>query len=307
MAELVRYRNMVFDSGRWAEFSFRPDDIVISTPPKSGTTWMQMLCAMLVFDAVEFDRPLAEISPWLDMQTNDLAAIVAVLDSQQHRRFIKTHTPLDGVPENDEVTYICVGRDPRDVAFSFQHHWCNLDLDAFLAARSAAVGLDDLAGIVIPDPPSDDSVEQFRRWVDASAGAAFIGPTLADVLHHLQTFWVRRQHLRVVLFHYNDLQTDLPGQLRRLSDALGVDISDDRIRELAAAATFDNMKQRADQLVPDVGNKIWRDNRDFFHRGVAGQWRDLLQEADGHRYERRVAELVPAELSRWAHVGWLGM
>ncbi len=306
MTELVRYRNLVFDSARWAGFPFRPDDVVICTPPKSGTTWMQMLCAMLLFDAVEFDRPLPDISPWLDMQTHDPAAIVALLEAQQHRRFIKTHTPLDGVPADEGVTYICVGRDPRDVAFSFQHHWSNLDLDVVMTLRAEAVGLDDLVELAIPDPPSDDPVEQFRRWVDAAAGAAFIGPTLVDVLHHLQTFWDRREQPRVELFHYNDLQADLPGQLRRLADALGVDFSDDRIGELAGAATFESMKQRADQLVPDVGNRIWRSNSDFFHHGVAGRWRELLEEADCRRYERRVAELVPADLSRWAHHGWLG-
>ena len=82
MAELVRYRGVVYDSGRWDGFPFRPDDIVIDTPPKCGTTWMQMLCAMLVFDSIEFDRPLAEISPWLDMETTGRTDVVARLDAQ---------------------------------------------------------------------------------------------------------------------------------------------------------------------------------------------------------------------------------
>ena len=69
MSELTRYRHPVYDSARWEGFPFRERDIVISTPPKCGTTWMQTLCAMLVLDTVEFDRPLAEISPWLDMQS----------------------------------------------------------------------------------------------------------------------------------------------------------------------------------------------------------------------------------------------
>ena len=62
MAEVKRYTNVVFDSARWEGFPFRADDIVISTPPKCGTTWMQPLCVMAVLDTVEFDRPLAEIS-----------------------------------------------------------------------------------------------------------------------------------------------------------------------------------------------------------------------------------------------------
>ena len=75
------------DSARWEGFPFRDGDIVISTPAKSGTTWMQMICALLVFQTPSFDRPLAELSPWLDMLTADRARVFATLDAQTHRRF----------------------------------------------------------------------------------------------------------------------------------------------------------------------------------------------------------------------------
>lgn len=132
MTALRHYKNPVYDSARWAGFRFRDGDIVISTPPKCGTTWMQTLCAMLVLDSVTFDRRLEEISPWLDMQNKTLASVVASLEAQQHRRIIKTHTPIDGLPYDERVTYVCVGRDPRDVALSFEHHMANLDMDAFM-------------------------------------------------------------------------------------------------------------------------------------------------------------------------------
>ena len=299
----MRYRNVVFDSARWEGFVFRADDIVISTPPKCGTTWMQTLCAMLLFDGVEFDRPLSVISPWLDMQTNDLVEVVAGLEAQKHRRFIKTHTPLDGVPFVEGVTYICVARDPRDVALSFQHHWANLDLDAFMAARARAVGLGDLEELGPPPTLPEDPLERFWLWVDADAGQ-FVGPALVDVLHHVDTFWERRERPGVALFHYSDLLADLPGQLRRLADALGIDVTGERIEQYAIAATFDQMKERADALVPDVGNRIWLNNQDFFHRGFNGQWRDLLADQGLRRYERRVAELVPPDVAAWAHTGW---
>ena len=114
--ELVRYYTVVEDSARWNGFRFRDDDIVISTPPKCGTTWTQMMCALLIFQTPTFDRSLDLISPWLDMLTRPLDRVVADLDAETHRRFIKTHTPLDGLPFDEHVTYICVGRDPRDVA-----------------------------------------------------------------------------------------------------------------------------------------------------------------------------------------------
>ena len=93
-----RYRSADEDSGRWAGFQFRRGDIVISTRSKSGTTWMQMICALLVFQTPDLPAPLGQLSPWLDFLATPLDEVLARLDAQRHRRFIKTHTPLDGIP-----------------------------------------------------------------------------------------------------------------------------------------------------------------------------------------------------------------
>ncbi|MDQ1396336.1 MAG: aryl sulfotransferase [Acidimicrobiaceae bacterium] len=306
MSTLPRYRSFVMDSARWEGFPFRAGDIVISTPPKCGTTWTQMLCALLVFDSVAFDRPLAEISPWLDMQTTDLATVLETLEAQQHRRFIKTHTPLDALPRDDRVTYLCVGRDPRDVSLSWDHHIANVDLDTLVAVRAAAVGLDDLAELGPPPvPPPEDPLERFRLWVDEDA-VTFPAASLASILQHFRTFWERREDPSLALFHYGDLQTDLAGQLRRLAGVLAIEVDADRVERFAAAATFAQMKGRANELVPDVRHRFWRSNEDFFHRGANGQWREILDDDALRRYDERVAALVPADLAHWAHHGWLG-
>ena len=109
--ELVHYANPIFDSARWKGFDLRPDDIVISTPAKCGTTWTQMIVALLVLQSADLPAPLATLSPWLDMRTRARRDVVADLEAQTHRRFIKTHTPLPGLPIVDGVSYICAGRD----------------------------------------------------------------------------------------------------------------------------------------------------------------------------------------------------
>src|SRR5215475_10729587 len=138
----ARYRSFLADSGRWEGFAFRPGDIVISTPPKCGTTWTQMLCALLVFDGPDFPAPLDALSPWLDMCNQAVEDVRATLAAQRHRRFIKTHTPLDGVPMRDDAVYVVVARDPRDVAVSFQHHRANMDVAHFLELRTRVMGTD---------------------------------------------------------------------------------------------------------------------------------------------------------------------
>ena len=123
----VRYRSPDEDSARWRHFPFRAGDIVISTRSKSGTTWMQMICALLVFQTPAFPQPLADLSPWLDWLITPEAEVYARLAAQRHRRIIKTHTPLDGLPIDPGVTYIVVARDPLDLAVSLFHQRANLN------------------------------------------------------------------------------------------------------------------------------------------------------------------------------------
>src|SRR5947207_5233927 len=156
------------DSRRWDCFEFRDDDIVISTPSKCGTTWMQMQCALLVFQDPALPAPLTRLSPWLDIQTEALDSVRALLESQTHRRFIKTHTPLDGVPFDERVTYIAVGRDPRDVAISWDNHFNNMNLEVVIGRRVEVAGMDDLAELMPNGIPefSDDPVVRFWEWIE---------------------------------------------------------------------------------------------------------------------------------------------
>ena len=300
-----RYHGFIDDSDRWNELDLRDGDIIIDTPPKCGTTWMQMCCALLIFQQPELPRPLSDLSPWVDMLTWPIDELVALLDAQTHRRFMKTHTPLDGVPWDPKLTYICVGRDPRDAMLSMESHMANMDMNAVLAAREKAVGLDDLDPSQMPTPPPDDPIERFWWWVDdrSPADARVLG--LAGVLEHLQTFWDRRDEPNVALFHYSDLRADLDGQMRRLAHVLDIEVPGHRWDELVHAASFAEMKQRADVLVPDLEHGIWHDNSQFFDQGRSGRWHALIGDDALPRYDARVAELVSPELAHWAHHGWL--
>jgi aryl sulfotransferase len=312
MTAQVRYRSVVSDSARWEGFHFRDDDIVISTPPKCGTTWTQLLVAQLVLGTTDLPKRLAELSPWFDMQLANPTEVAALLEAQTHRRFIKTHTPLDGLPYDERVTYICVGRDPRDVGVSCSHHMANLDVEQFLAVRKRAVGLDDLAelGAELPkegEAPADRPPDPLAEYLDTDFAATNLSVmTLSFVLRHLQTFWDRRAAANIALFHYSDLQADLPGQIQRLAGVLGVDVTPGQVTAMAAAASFESMRGNAEMVAPNSDIALWRSTTDFFHRGSNGQWRDVFDEATLRHYEERAAKLAAPELLAWAHAGHCG-
>jgi aryl sulfotransferase len=231
----------------------------------------------------------------------------SVLEAQQHRRFIKTHTPLDGIPFDERVTYIGVGRDPRDVAMSWDNHAANMNIDVVLAARATAGNADDIAEILVDGPPPvvDDPVERFWAWVDADLTPLGGRPCLAATLHHLDTCWARRHRDNVALFHFADMESDLDAEMRRLAEVLHIPVRDETWPSLVSAATFDNMRARADELAPQVMvADFWHDTSRFFHRGGSGQWRTIVSEEGMPRYDARVRQLAPPDLARWAHLGW---
>lgn len=301
MRERPVYRSLIWDSTRWEGFEHRPGDIVICTPPKCGTTWTQMLCALLVFDGAEFPASMDDMSPWLDMTTRGRDEVHALLGALDHRRFIKTHTPLDGLPLHPDVTYLVVGRDPRDVAISFEHHFENMDFEKFLEARAVAVGNHDLDEFPPPSPPSADPAERMRAFVE---GGGLVG--LETVLQHLGEGWRRRADPNVALFHFADYQTDLVGELMRLAQVLGIDLDRARAAALAEEAGLSRMRDRAHELAPDTAHDHWKDTKRFFRSGGRGEWQERMTEADAQRYSERVTEFAPEpDFAAWVHGGRL--
>jgi aryl sulfotransferase len=305
MKERVRYHSIIADNARWDSLSLREGDIIISTPPKCGTTWTQMICALLVFQTPELPRPLDRISPWLDQLLRPLDSVVADLEAQEHRRFIKSHTPLDGLPFDPRVTYVAVARDPRDVALSWDNHFANIDFDVMMKLRQAAVGLDDLAEVMPQELPALPASERdrFWLWIEDSTPASKSPASLAATLHHLSTFFAVRNAPNVILLHYSHLTEDLEGQMRQFAARLSIDVAEERWPDLVKAATFEEMKQRAKATGPNQTECVWLDGQRFFHRARHGEWRDLMNEDDLLRYEARINELVDAELSAWVHHG----
>lgn len=290
--QIHRYNHRFFDSDRWRDFKPRADDILVCTAYKAGTTWMQMICALLVFQTTRFDRPLGKISPWLERDTASIEDVLALLEAQNHRRFIKTHTPLDGLPYFKDATYLFVGRDPRDIFLSKRNHILNAN-----AAAAPTPGGD------WPEVPEDIGTF-FRKWITTGVfDWEHDGWPSWSVLHHNETFWRFRHLPNIHFFHYDDLKRDLDGEMRRVADVLGIAVDEALWPSLVEAATFDKMKQNAEQLAPGAERGAWHDTARFFNKGTSGQWRDVLGEEELRLYRAATDERLPPDLTRWLETG----
>ena len=295
------YQNHHLDSTRWDQMRFRPGDVVISTSYKAGTTWMQNILANLVFWNDEIPSPVMEVSPWIGMRVRPLEPQLAMLDAQTHTRFLKSHLPLDGLPYRDDVKYIVVGRDARDVFMSLWNHYGNYTpmMQGLLNETPGRVGP--------PLPVCPDDIHWlWRQWIQLgwfeweSDGWPFWSH-----LHHCKSWWEWRELPNILMVHYNDMKTDLEGEMRRVAAYLEIEPADDAWPRLVEACTFASMKERATGIMANAELGFVGGTDTFFYKGTNQRWRGLLSDDDLALYPEAVERTLSPEAGEWLEKGRL--
>jgi aryl sulfotransferase len=291
------YRHHHLDSTRWDAVRHRPGDIVVSTSAKAGTTWMQRILSLLIFGTGPLPDRLGVISPWIDRRfIEPISEIVPVLEAQRHRRFLKSHLPVDALPFDEDVRYIVVGRDSRDVFMSLWNHYSNYT-DEMYAALDAG---DPPGG---PMPRCPDDVRSF--WSQWTTRGSFDwesdGWPFWSHHHHASAWWAFRHLENILLVHYNDLLADLEGEMRRVAAHVAIDVPEESWPALVEAARFESMKGAGAQLLGPM-DRFAGGVGTFLYKGSNGRWRDALTADDLDLYDAAARSLDP-ELRAWLEGG----
>lgn len=206
-------------------FRPRPDDVLIATFAKAGTTWMQQILHGLKTGGDMNFSEITEVVPWLEL-AHDLGLD---LDADQRGGFraFKTHLGQRHVPEG--CRYISVIRDPRDSAVSFHNFmegWIN---------EPGAI-------------PIDDFVREF--YIPAQLEGGYWA--------HLMGWWAARESDEVLLLAFEDIKADHAGAVRRVADFLGLDLTAAELELATGQSTFEFMKRHErqfdDHLVAEARN-----------------------------------------------------
>jgi len=287
-------RNALFDSTLWDNFVFRDDDIIVVSWSKSGTTWVQQILGQLVFEGAE-EVDIAKISPWFDYVLTPQEAARDALTRQTHRRFLKTHLPIEALSFSQRAKYLYIGRDGRDVVWSLHNHHRTLTPEVYDRVNH---GVRAEHGQRF-EPPIEDVAAYFREWL------ARDGYPWWPFWSHVRGWWAARNLPNVLLVHFADLKRDMPGQIRRIADFLGLTIDPRRWASILEHCSFDYMKKNA-QFAAPIGGALWEGGAaSFIHKGTNGRWRDLLTADDKRAYEDRARIELGDECANWLMTGEL--
>lgn len=285
----TRYLSGFTDTDYWDNFVHRPGDVFICTPPKSGTTWMQTICGLLILGDPTAEISFPELSPWFDfrLSSKSVHERMEILNQQEHRRFVKSHSPLDGLPLIDECIYFVCYRHPLDVHFSMRKHVENMRLDSLDSLYTSNVSAD------------------FEAFLfNSEAGIGFDQPSLSSLIHHFRVTLALSDHPNVHIFHYQNLTNDLFSEMLRVAHVLDLDYSPGEFEKLVKEATFPAMKEKAHIRAPGVKGGLFESPRDFFHSGKGRKWEGILSNHEIAAYKDRMSSVLHSNDISLFEYGW---
>ena len=280
-----------FDSTIWNDYVFRDNDIIIATYAKTGTTWVQQIISQLIFNGEE-GLPVADMSPWLDLRVPPKEVKLPEVEAQTHRRFIKTHLPVDALVFSPKAKYLYIARDGRDVVWSLYNHHSTAN-ELWYEALNETPGL---VGPPIPKPV-DSIIQYYHEWLDKD------GYPFWSFWENIRTWWNIRDLPNVMFIHFAKLKEDMPGEIRRIAAFLDIEIDETKWREILEHCSFTYMKAHATPSVP-LGGAFWDGGAEqFIYKGINGRWRDVLNETEIIKYENLAIAELGEECAHWLSTG----
>ena len=249
-------------------FTPRPDDIVVSTFAKSGTTWLQNMVYNLVGCP---NGPIVRINetvPWLQ---DSWTVTLEDIEKMKGPRVFKTHDYWTWMPEKLKETarFIYCSRNPKDQAVSYFHHMKTLS-EKFYGKICAEMTFNEYFDQIY----TKKDVTEFGMWED----------------HNIE--WLEQSARKNILFvTYEDLKEDTEKEIRRIVEFLGLPVDEERITETLKQGGFKHM-QKSNNL-----NYSWVTEgaeTGFVRKGQVGGWGEYLSEEQSSYFDGPIKRVVEA-------------
>jgi aryl sulfotransferase len=221
------------------QIEWRDGDIVVSVPPKSGTTWtMNIVHQLRSGGDSQFTDVYLEV-PWLEFVPRPgcaIADLVTTFDAmpRDRRRAFKSHAAPPTLPyrapgAGPDVRYVIIVRNPDEALASFR---------PFIDAHSDAwFDLWEVPKQAIVGPDFDT----FFAGIGSHALAPMIFGFVAG-------WWPLRHQPNVLMLHYADLTRGHEDSVRRIADFLDFDVPEAQWPAILEYTSFPWMKAHEDKF-----------------------------------------------------------
>ncbi len=261
------------DPNLLANFKPRPSDILITTAPKAGTTWMQQILHQLRSGGDSNFDSIDEVVPWLELPRDgkSCSQVLEEFDQLIEPRIFKTHCTYQQTPGGVECAKIILSsRDPRDCCVSFYHHL----LDFTDEARSR---------MGIPLPNSFD--EYVNDWLNNGVW-----------YRNIKSWWPYHDHPNLLWLRYEDMKNEFEASINQILNFLQWQLSAVQRERVLEYCSFAWMKQNVSKFAMQMNNKPVFKPGGFIRKGLIGDHKHLMT----HEQEEKILAKTKVELPREA-------
>lgn len=252
-----------------ANFKPRASDVLITTAPKAGTTWMQQILHQLRTGGDPDFNSIDEVVPWLELQRDEMSwqDIIEKFENIQDPRVFKTHCTYQQTPGTDTVNIIMSSRDPRDCCVSFYHHVMDMTDDA-----RKRVGFDQYRTL--------DDV--FEAWLQYAAW-----------YRNIQSWWPHYHDDNVLWLRYEDMKQSLEGSIDKIIAFLGWDKTADQRNKALFYSSFEWMKTHSEKFTRQgkSAKPIFKPGG-FIRKGEVGDHKTKLSSEQEQRILEKARQLL---------------
>jgi len=254
-----------------ANFQPRLQDVLITTAPKAGTTWMQNILHQLRSGGdPDFDS-IDHVVPWLELPRDGVSYrdVLAGYEATESPRLFKTHCTFEQTPGSDTVRIVMSSRDPRDCMVSFYHHI--MDMTDTARAQGHFAGLN-----------SFDDV--FEKWMDF--GAWF---------RNVQSWWPHVHDDNLLWLRYEDMKRDINPCLDRILQFLDWHIGAGQRAAVNEYVSFDWMKAHSTKFTLNhQGEPLFKPGG-FIRKGQVGDHKTSLSARQEQQILDKARITLPAD------------
>ncbi|XP_010573990.1 PREDICTED: sulfotransferase 1C1-like isoform X3 [Haliaeetus leucocephalus] len=252
---------------RWDQvwkFKARPDDLLIATYAKAGTTWTQEIVDMIQQNGdVEKCRRATTYRrhPFLEWSMQESsAASLELAEAMPSPRTIKTHLPVQLVPpsfweQNCKIIY--VARNAKDNLVSYYHfHRMNKGM---------------------PDPGTwEEFIEKFMT------GKVLWG----SWYDHVKGWWKAKDKHRILYLFYEDMKENPKQEIQKILKFLERDVNQEVLNKILHYTSFEIMKGNPmTNYTKEFQGIMDHSVSPFMRKGAVGDWKNHFTVAQDKKFD----------------------